>query len=180
MTGTLQGETALVTGGTSGIGLAVVRRFVAEGAHIFVTGRRREALDAVRDEFGDAVTPIRADAAQPTDIATVFAGTPSPADHRYENVLTHRRDSKRARRCLSPPFGPGVSRPSRGCRSRLQCAASGCAAAKRPGTPSRRRRDCTGAHGQDPRSAARVPQGRLVEPLSPEGRYTGLRTERRR
>jgi NAD(P)-dependent dehydrogenase (short-subunit alcohol dehydrogenase family) len=73
MVGALQGKTALVTGGTSGIGLAVVRRFVDEGAHVFVTGRRQAALDAVRDEFGDAVTPIRADAAVPADIATVFA-----------------------------------------------------------------------------------------------------------
>jgi NAD(P)-dependent dehydrogenase (short-subunit alcohol dehydrogenase family) len=73
MVGALQGKTALVTGGTSGIGLAVVRRFVDEGAHVFVTGRRQAALDAVRDEFGDAVTPVRADAAEPADIATVFA-----------------------------------------------------------------------------------------------------------
>lgn len=73
MVGALQDKTALVTGGTSGIGLAVVRRFVAEGAHVFVTGRRQEALDAVRDELGDAVTTTRADAAQSEDIATVFA-----------------------------------------------------------------------------------------------------------
>lgn len=73
MVGALQDKTALVTGGTSGIGLAVVRRFVEEGAHVFVTGRRQEALDALRDELGDAVTPIRADAAQAEDIATVFA-----------------------------------------------------------------------------------------------------------
>lgn len=73
MVGALQDKTALVTGGTSGIGLAVVRRFVEEGAHVFVTGRRQEALDALRDELGDAVTPIRADAAEPEDIATVFA-----------------------------------------------------------------------------------------------------------
>ena len=73
MVGALQDKTALVTGGTSGIGLAVVRCFVAEGAHVFATGRRQEALDALRDEFGDAVTPIRADAAQSEDIATIFA-----------------------------------------------------------------------------------------------------------
>lgn len=73
MVGALQGKSALVTGGTSGIGLAVVRRFVDEGAHVFVTGRRQAALDAVRDEFGDAVTSIRADAAEPADIARVFA-----------------------------------------------------------------------------------------------------------
>jgi len=72
MTGTLQGKTALVSGGTSGIGLAVVHRFVDEGAHVFVTGRRREALDTLREELGDAVTPIRADTTEVDDIATVF------------------------------------------------------------------------------------------------------------
>ncbi|WP_066039219.1 SDR family NAD(P)-dependent oxidoreductase [Herbiconiux solani] len=72
MTGALQGKTALISGGTSGIGLAVVRRFVAEGAHVFVTGRRQEALDALAAELGDAVTPIRADATEPDGIETVY------------------------------------------------------------------------------------------------------------
>lgn len=72
MTGALQDRTALVSGGTSGIGLAVVRRFVAEGAHVVVTGRRQEALDALRDEFGDAVTPVRADTTEPDGVATAF------------------------------------------------------------------------------------------------------------
>lgn len=72
MTAALTGKTALVSGGTSGIGLAVVRRFVEEGAHVFVTGRRQEALDALRVEFGDAVTPIRADATEPQGIEAVY------------------------------------------------------------------------------------------------------------
>ncbi len=72
MTGALQGKTALVSGGTSGIGLAVVHRFVDEGAHVIITGRRQEALDAIREELGDAVTPIRADSTDPDGIATVF------------------------------------------------------------------------------------------------------------
>ncbi|WP_460607054.1 SDR family oxidoreductase [Jatrophihabitans fulvus] len=73
MTSALQGRTALVTGGTSGIGLAVVRRFVAEGAHVIVTGRRQAQLDAVAAEFGDAVTTVRADASDPADVAALFA-----------------------------------------------------------------------------------------------------------
>lgn len=72
MTGALQDKTALVSGGTSGIGLAVVRRFVDEGAHVVVTGRRQEALDAIRDDLGDAVTTVRADATRPDGIAAVF------------------------------------------------------------------------------------------------------------
>ena len=57
----LTGKTALVTGGTSGIGLGVVRRFVAEGAHVVVTGRKQEGLDAVAAELGESVTTVRAD-----------------------------------------------------------------------------------------------------------------------
>lgn len=72
MSGQLQDKTALVTGGTSGIGLAVVRRFVAEGAHVVVTGRRQAQLDAVAAEFGDAVTVVRADASVPDELATLF------------------------------------------------------------------------------------------------------------
>ncbi|MCO7218992.1 SDR family NAD(P)-dependent oxidoreductase [Klenkia sp. PcliD-1-E] len=72
MTAVLTGKTALVTGGTSGIGLAVVRRFVAEGAHVVVTGRRQAQLDAVAAELGDAVTVVRADASVPADVRALF------------------------------------------------------------------------------------------------------------
>jgi len=68
----LHGKTALVTGGTSGIGLAVVRRFVDEGAHVVVTGRRQAALDAVTNEFGDRVTAVRADASSPDDVTALY------------------------------------------------------------------------------------------------------------
>ena len=68
----LGGKTALVTGGTSGIGLAVVRRFVEEGAHVVLTGRRQAQLDAVGAELGDAVTVVRADASDPADVASLF------------------------------------------------------------------------------------------------------------
>ena len=44
--GKLQGKVAVVTGGNSGIGLASAKLFVAEGAHVFVTGRRQPELDA--------------------------------------------------------------------------------------------------------------------------------------
>lgn len=60
--------TALVTGGSSGIGLAVVRRLVQDGAHVVVTGRRQEALDAVAAELGDAVTTVQGDVTDPAAV----------------------------------------------------------------------------------------------------------------
>ncbi len=65
MNAALTGRTALVTRRHLGIGLAVVRRFAAEGAHVVVTGRRQAPLDAVAGELGDAVTTVRADVSDP-------------------------------------------------------------------------------------------------------------------
>ena len=72
MNAVLSDKTALVTGGTSGIGLAVVRRFVEEGAHVVLTGRGQAQLDAVAAELGDAVTVVRADASDPADVRALF------------------------------------------------------------------------------------------------------------
>ncbi|WP_433064771.1 SDR family NAD(P)-dependent oxidoreductase [Dactylosporangium sp. CS-033363] len=69
----LQGKTALVTGGTSGIGLAVARRFADEGAHVFVTGRRQEAVDEAAALIGHAATGVAGDIADPADLDRLFA-----------------------------------------------------------------------------------------------------------
>ena len=70
----LAGKIALVTGGNSGIGLATARRFVAEGAYVFITGRRQEPLDAAVREIGaEHVTGVQGDVASLTDLDRLFA-----------------------------------------------------------------------------------------------------------
>lgn len=68
----LNGKTALVTGGTTGIGLAAARRFAAEGAHVFVTGRRQQQLDEAVAAIGPAATGIRSDVSNLDDLDRVF------------------------------------------------------------------------------------------------------------
>ena len=48
----LEGKVAVITGGNSGIGLATAQRFVAEGAHVFITGRRQAELDEAVTQIG--------------------------------------------------------------------------------------------------------------------------------
>lgn len=72
-TGVLTGRTALVTGGTSGIGLAAAQRFAAEGAFVVVTGRRQQALDAAVATLGGAGLGVRADTSSLDDLDRVVA-----------------------------------------------------------------------------------------------------------
>lgn len=71
--GRLEGKIALVTGGTSGIGLATAKQFVAEGAHVFVTGRREAELAAAVKAIGRNVTGVRGDVANLADLDRLFA-----------------------------------------------------------------------------------------------------------
>lgn len=59
--GKLEGKTAVITGGASGIGLATAKRFLAEGAFVYIFGRRQDALDAALVELGTNVRAIRGD-----------------------------------------------------------------------------------------------------------------------
>ncbi|WP_043833976.1 SDR family oxidoreductase [Muricoccus aerilatus] len=68
----LEGKVAVVTGGTSGIGLATARLFAAEGARVFVTGRRQAELDAAVTAIGPAATGIQADSTRPADLNRLY------------------------------------------------------------------------------------------------------------
>ena len=73
MSGRLNGKVALVTGGSSGIGLAAAIRFVAEGATVYVTGRKQDALDKAVRSTGGKITAVRADSGVVADLHKLYA-----------------------------------------------------------------------------------------------------------
>ncbi|OKH76699.1 oxidoreductase [Mycobacterium sp. SWH-M1] len=68
----LANKVALVTGGSTGLGLAIAQRFGAEGAHVFITGRRKEALEAAKASIEGHVTAVTADATVSADLDRVI------------------------------------------------------------------------------------------------------------
>ena len=71
--GRLEGKTAVITGGNSGIGLAAAKRFVAEGAFVYITGRRQAELDSAVEAIGGNVTAVQGDVTKPEDLDRLFA-----------------------------------------------------------------------------------------------------------
>jgi NAD(P)-dependent dehydrogenase (short-subunit alcohol dehydrogenase family) len=71
--GKLEAKVALITGGNSGIGLATAKRFVNEGAYVFITGRRKEELNAAVKEIGKNVTAVQGDVSNLADLDRLFA-----------------------------------------------------------------------------------------------------------
>ncbi|MEH1814739.1 MAG: SDR family oxidoreductase [Nostoc sp.] len=69
----LEGKIALVTGGNSGIGLATAKQFVAEGAYVYITGRRQVELDAAVEAIGKNVTAVQSDVSNLADLDRLFA-----------------------------------------------------------------------------------------------------------
>jgi NAD(P)-dependent dehydrogenase (short-subunit alcohol dehydrogenase family) len=69
----LAGKVTVVSGGNSGIGLATAKRFVAEGAHVFITGRRQNELETAAREIGQNVTPVQGDVSKLGDLDRLFA-----------------------------------------------------------------------------------------------------------
>ena len=71
--GKLEGKIALITGGTSGIGLAMATQFVHEGAYVFITGRREPELAAAVKKIGSNVTGVQGDVSNLGDLDRLFA-----------------------------------------------------------------------------------------------------------
>jgi len=72
MSGKFENKVVVVTGGTSGIGLATAKHFAAEGASVFITGRRQKELDAAVKMIGGRVSGVRADTSKLADIDRLY------------------------------------------------------------------------------------------------------------
>ena len=69
----LKGKTAVITGGATGIGLAAAKRFIEEGAFVFIFGRRQEALDAAVAELGPNARGVSGSVSEPADLDRLYA-----------------------------------------------------------------------------------------------------------
>jgi NAD(P)-dependent dehydrogenase (short-subunit alcohol dehydrogenase family) len=68
----LAGKIAVITGGSSGIGLAAAQRFVNEGAHVFITGRRQSELDKAKAQLGENATTVQGDVSSLADLDRLY------------------------------------------------------------------------------------------------------------
>lgn len=77
----LEGKVAVITGGNSGIGLATAQRFVADGAYVFITGRRQSELDAAVKQLGKSATAVQGDVSNLTDLDRLYATVKKQKGH---------------------------------------------------------------------------------------------------
>jgi len=83
--GRMQGKVAVITGGNSGLGFATAKRYVEEGAYVFIFGRRQEELDKAVNEIGRNVTAVRGDVTNLADLDRLYAQV--AADKGWIDVL---------------------------------------------------------------------------------------------
>lgn len=69
----LEGKTAVITGGSTGIGFATAKRFIEEGAYVFITGRRQAELDLAVKELGDHATGVQGDVSKAEDLDRLYS-----------------------------------------------------------------------------------------------------------
>jgi NAD(P)-dependent dehydrogenase (short-subunit alcohol dehydrogenase family) len=69
----LEGKIAVITGGSSGIGLATAQRFAIEGAHVFITVRRQSELDEAVKRIGEKATGVQGDMSNLADLDRLYA-----------------------------------------------------------------------------------------------------------
>ena len=77
----LEGKVALITGGNSGIGLAIAQRFVSEGAYVFITGRRQSELDVAVKQIGSDITGVQSDVSNLADLDRLYSEVKKQKDH---------------------------------------------------------------------------------------------------
>ena len=84
----LKGKTAVITGGSAGVGLATAKRFVEEGAYVFINGRSQAELDAAVREIGGSVTGVQGDGSKPGDRDRLYAAV-ADAGRRLDIVFAN-------------------------------------------------------------------------------------------
>src|ERR1700758_2599001 len=84
----LKGKTAVITGGSTGVGLATAKRFVEEGAYVFINGRSQAELDAAVEEIGGSVTGVQGDGSKPGDRDRLYAAV-ADAGRRLDVVFAN-------------------------------------------------------------------------------------------
>ncbi|MDP2697042.1 SDR family NAD(P)-dependent oxidoreductase [Thalassospira sp.] len=85
MTKRFENKVVVITGGTDGIGLTTARSFAAEGAHVYVTGRRQDRLDEALREIGNGAIGVQGDVSNLADIDRLYAQI--KRDHRRVDVV---------------------------------------------------------------------------------------------